>query len=123
MKKILKSKIFRYVVIDLLIGGLIFVAMLYYQKSTSLLAIINSIQVSGFLLFAFGWIFLIHNEGLFDVATYGVVYFIKGIFGAKMEKSLYETMQEKTKVPKSIFITLWIVGIIFIGVSFLLYLI
>lgn len=113
----------QYAITVLFIMKSMFVITLHYQKSTSLLAIINSIQVSGFLLFAFGWIFLIHNEGLFDVATYGVVYFIKGIFGAKMEKSLYKTMQEKTKVPKSIFITLWIVGIVFIGVSFLLYLI
>lgn len=119
--KIIRRKIYLNILIDILIGVIILFFMLWYQKSTSMLAIINSFQASGALLFAFGWIFLIHNEGLFDVATYGVVYFIKGIFGKKMKTSLYEKMQSKERVPKRVFIVLWIIGLIYIGISFILY--
>ncbi len=120
-KKVLRKKIIFNILIDTAIGVLIFFLMLWYQKSSSKLAIVNSFQASGALLFSFGWIFLVHNEGIFDVATYGVVYFIKGIFGKKMKTSLYEKMQSKERVPKRVFIVLWIIGLIFIGVSLIIY--
>lgn len=120
-KKTIRNKIIFNVLLDLVIGGLIVLFMLAYQNSTSPLAIVNAFQASGAVLFLFGWIFFIHNEGLFDVVTYGVVYFIKGIFGKKMKTSLYEKMTNKERVPKRVFIVLWIVGILFIAVSTIIY--
>lgn len=120
-KKTVRRKIYLNIIIDIAIGALITLLMLGYQKSSSPLAIVNAFQASGAILFAFGWIFLVHNEGLFDVATYGVVYFIKGIFGKKMKTSLYEKMQSKERVPKRVFIILWIIGLLFVGISFIIY--
>lgn len=120
-KKSVWGKVFLNILIDIIIGALITLLMLNYQKSTTQLAIVHALQASGAVLFAFGWIFLIHNEGLFDVITYGVVYFIKGVFGKKMKTSLFEKMQSKKRIPKRIFIVLWIVGLLFIGVSYIIH--
>jgi len=121
MKKFLTKKWVKYTIIEFIVFLILFFLMLFYQNKIEKLAIINAIQVSGILLFAFGWIFFVNNEGIFDVAIYGTQYFLKSLIGKRMKKSLYETRVDKKLVPSSIYITMWIQGIIWIIISFIIY--
>lgn len=115
-KKIVKTIIFQY------IGAAIFTfLMILYQKNTSLLGYVNAMQVSGITLFVIGWFVYINHFGLFDVAIYGVQAFFKSLVGKTMEKKLYEVRLAHKKMPKYLYLSFWINGIIIVAVSYILY--
>jgi len=113
--------LFMLILIEYLVAVVLTVIMLFYQRNFEKLGIINGMQVSGALLFIAGWFAFINHEGLFDVLVYGVKSFFKGIVGKKMEKELFEIRLARKPIPKRIFLSLWINGVIIVFISFLIY--
>lgn len=120
-KKKKKISLFMLIVIEYASAFVITVIMLFYQRNFEKLGIINGMQIAGALLFIAGWFSFINHEGLFDVVVYGTKSFFKGLVGKKMDKQLFEIRLAREPVPKRIFITLWINGIIIVLISFAIY--
>lgn len=121
IKQFFKKKWVFYSLIEYIIAFFLTILLLFFQDRFTLLAWVNAMQVSGIILFAFGWLFFINNEGLFDVLTYGVQSFMKSIIGKRMNKSLYEYRVSKTPTPKVVYLSLWLHGLLLILISFVIY--
>lgn len=111
-------KFLKHMLLDLIIGGVL--ALFIYLYSPNWAHPQDYFFISGFLLFTFGWIVYISNEGLFDLPIYGIQQFFKGILGIKMEKTYLEYRSEKVLYEKTTFLALWtssaimfIIGIVF----------
>ncbi len=121
MKKKRIPKLLKAILIEYVVAIIITVLMLLYQNNFGLYGIINGMQVSGALLFAAGWFVFINHHGIFDIVTYGVQAFFRNLRGRTMEKTLFDARMERKKMPAYLFASLWINGLIIIGISYILY--
>lgn len=121
LKKKINKKILYAILYQYLAAVVITLIMLLYQKNFKTLGIINGIQVAGSVLIVAGWFVFINDFGLFDVAIFGVKQFFMGLTGKKMDKKLYEIRATRKKMPKYLYLTLWINGLLIIIISFIIY--
>lgn len=107
-----KKKWFKYLIIDLLIGLALFGFLKLYSPNWQHEQ--DYYYITGVILFAFGWMFFVINEGIFDVIVYGIVQFGRSLFGKRMEKTFIEYRQSRDITEKTVYIMLWISALIFI---------
>lgn len=107
-----KRKIFKLLIIDILIGSLAF--GLFYLYSPDWKYFFDYFYVTAAILFAFGWMVFIANEGVFDLFIYGVQQFFKGIVGKRMNVSYPEYIQDRQIIDRMTYIMLWVTSLLFV---------
>ena len=107
-----KKKLIKYIIIDLFIGlGLVLLMRLYayhWQYPQ------DFFYISGAILFAFGWMMFVINEGIFDTMVYGIQQFAKSLVGLRMKKSFEEYRLERKLVEKAVYWALWIAAVVYV---------
>ncbi|MCH4889695.1 hypothetical protein EZV73_19085 [Acidaminobacter sp. JC074] len=112
-----RIKLVRTIIIMIIAAGGIFAFALFWQDSTSLLAICNAVWLVSILFFFMGWMMLMSNMNILSPLVYGAKSFAKMIMGKGMATDYYTYVQLKEENPipgfyyKSCFIGAVISGI------------
>ncbi len=104
-----------------LVVGIIFTGLtLLYSQTFTTAELIDALFISGFLLFALGWLFFITNENLFSLMNYGVQSFWLNIAGKRKNQSYIDYITEKPKISSHVFKSLWIASVPFLLIGLIL---
>ncbi|MBG0762930.1 DUF3899 domain-containing protein [Acholeplasma laidlawii] len=106
-----KRKILKLLLIDIVIGSIVF--GLIYLYSPDWKYFFDYFYVSAAILFTFGWMVFVANEGVFDLFIYGVQQFFKGIVGKRMKMTYPEYIQDRNIIDRMTYIMLWTTSLLF----------
>lgn len=123
MRKLRSNKLLKYILIDILIGGVVFAFLIGYQKELTLMAIMDACIVAGVITFTFGWLLFVFNIGIFDIAVYGVRQFGLALAGKRPKNSLDEFLYNREKTEANIHRALFIAGGVYLFAGAILYII
>lgn len=121
MKEKKSKKLLWAILIEYASAAVSIILLMLYQDNFELLGLVQAVQVTGALLFIVGWFVYIYHQGLFDVLVYGVGSFFKGIFGRKMNRTIVEMREGREKMPRYLFLSLWINGVVLMIAGYLVY--
>lgn len=121
MRKAKYKKLIYTILFEIIGAAIITVLMMLYQSSWKVLSLVNAMQVAGAILFVGGWFVFVNHHGVFDIVTYGLQSFFRSFSGKPMEKTLFDRRMERKKMPAYLFISLWVLGGLIVGVSFIIY--
>lgn len=117
-------KFLKYMLINTIIGGVITWLLVIYSQNSTLVGWMDAILIAGVILFTIGWFLFISNNHVFDIVTYGFQSFWKRVLGrGGMEKDYYTTISEKDVIPRPIYLSLWLAGLIYFVAGIIVYLV
>lgn len=114
-------KFIKYVAIDLGIGMLFFIGMLFYSQKFDYTGYMDALFVAGVLVFFVGWMLFVVDFGVFDVTMYGMKQFGLALVGKRPKKSLEEAIYNKERLNKSVYRALWVAGLIIFAAAMVMY--
>jgi hypothetical protein len=121
LKQTKKSKLGFLILVELVIGIGVVVGFLFYQAEYTFVSTMDSVVISGILLFTIGWLIYVVDVGIFDIATYGVKQFGLALVRKRPKKTLDEHLYERERVDKSVYLSLFITGGIIIAIGSIMY--
>lgn len=117
MKKLFSffnNKIFKFVILFLLLGFALTFLMLFISNRYDLLGWTNAISFTSILLLALLWLTFANNQGVFDILAFGLKSFINGFRQEYKKLDYIDYKANKEKVGKEFYIALVVVIVIFL---------
>lgn len=119
--KLKESLWFKYLILSFIISAVLSILALLFAQNFTFLGWINALSFGGLLTFAFGWMLIISNQGLFDVVNYGVKKFWLNIFGRDTKKDLIEYRESKKIFEAPVILSFMIIGLLFLIIPRIFY--
>ncbi|MFA5006022.1 MAG: DUF3899 domain-containing protein [Candidatus Izemoplasmatales bacterium] len=121
MNKLSRRRVLVVTAIDMAIGVVFVGLMLLFSQDFTLIGFIDATMVAAVLLFAVGWFFFVANNHVFDIITYGVKSFFKGVIGKREKTTYIEYLETKKTVEPFMYHAFWYASLVILAVSLILY--
>lgn len=119
-KKMKMKKVILYTFYSLIFSGLLFVLTLLFFEGTEFKDIMDSLLVTGVLVFFIGWMIYVTNAGIFSLVAYGTQRFFAALL--KRRYRTYEDMvYNRSKVDILVIISICLAGLIVLMITTAMY--